>query len=64
MMPQIMREMMPQFLEMMLPKMTNEQRMDFVLNWVTILMKQGCVGMPDEKKKDFMTQVEEKLKAN
>ncbi len=43
--------------------MPNENRVDFVLKMVTILKEQGCVGMSDEEKKDFVAQVEEKVKA-
>jgi hypothetical protein len=63
MMPQMMTEMMPKCLEMMLPNMPNENRVDFVMKMVTILMEKGCVGMSDEEKKDFVAQVEEKVKA-
>ncbi len=59
----MMSEMMPKCLEMMLPKMPNENRVDFIMKMVTILMEQGCAGMSEEEKKDFMNQVEEKVKA-
>jgi hypothetical protein len=63
MMPQMMTEMMPKCLEMMLPNMPNEKKVDFVMKMVSILMEQGCVGMSDEEKKNFVAQVKENLKA-
>jgi hypothetical protein len=62
MMPQMMTEMMPQCLKMMLPNIPKEKRIDFVLKMVTTLMEQGCVGMSEEEKKDFVAKVFEKVK--
>ena len=62
MMPQMMTEMMPQCLKMMLPNIHKEKRIDFVLKMVTTLMEQGCVGMSEEEKKDFVAKVFEKVK--
>lgn len=58
MMPHMMMEMMPKCLEMMLPSIPKEKRVDFVLKMVTILMEQGCIGMSDEEKKDFVTKID------
>lgn len=63
MMPHMMMEMMPRCLEMMLPNMPKEKRIDFVLKMVTILMEQGSMGMSEEEKKDFMAKIIEKVKA-
>jgi len=62
MMPQMMTQMMPQCLNMMLPSLPKEERIEFVLNMVTTLMEQGSVGMSDEEKKDFVAKVVEKVK--
>jgi len=62
MMPQMMSVMMPQCLSMMLPNIPKEQRIDFVLKMVTILLEQGSVGMSDEEKKDFVAKVVEKAR--
>ena len=61
MMPQMMTEMMPKCLEMMLPGLPKEKRVDFVSRMVSILVEQGCVGMSEEEKKDFRAKVLEKL---
>ncbi len=47
---------------MMLPNMPKERRIDFVLNMVTTLVEQGCVGMSDDEKEDFVAKVVEKVK--
>jgi hypothetical protein len=62
MMPQMMTEMMPKCLEMLLPTIPKERRVDFVMKMVAILMEKGCVGMSDEEKRDFVAQVGEKVK--
>lgn len=48
MMPKMM-EMMPQSLRMMLPSISKEKRIDFVLKMVTILVGQDYVRMSDEE---------------
>ncbi len=62
-MPQMMTEMMPHCLKMILPDMPKEKRIDFVLKMVTALMEDGCVGMSEEEKKNFLAKVVEKVKA-
>jgi len=49
MMPQMMMEVMPQSLRMMLPSISKEKRIDFVLKMVTILVGQDYVRMSDEE---------------
>jgi hypothetical protein len=61
-MPHMMTEMMPRCLEMMLPTIPKDKRVKFVMEMVAILMAQGCAGMSDEEKKDFMTKIGEKVK--
>jgi hypothetical protein len=61
MMPQMMTEMMPQCLRVMLPNMPKEKRIDFVLKMVTTLVEQGAAGMSEEKK-DFVAKLVEKVK--
>jgi hypothetical protein len=62
--PSIWLTMMPHCLKMMLPRIPKEKRMDFVSEMIPILVEQGCLGMAEEEKKDFMAKVIEKLKAN
>ncbi|UCG93272.1 MAG: hypothetical protein JSV97_06130 [candidate division WOR-3 bacterium] len=62
MMPQMMTEMMPRCLKMMLPNLPKEKRIDFVLNMVRTLVEQGSNGMSAEEKKDFVAKVAEKVR--
>jgi hypothetical protein len=62
MMPQMMMEMMPHCIKMMLPDVPIEKRIDFVLTMVTTRMEQGCIGMSNEEKTDFVAKVIEKVK--
>ena len=61
MMPNMMTEMMPHCLNIMLPGMPKEDRIDFVLNMVAILKEQGSAGMSDEERQDFIARVVEKI---
>lgn len=63
MMPQMMKEMMPHCLTMILPIMPQEKRIEFVLQMITTLVEEGSAGMSDEEKKDFVEKVVEKMKA-
>jgi len=56
-----MMEMMPQCLNVMLPKMPQEKRIDFVLKMIATLMEQGSAGLSEEERKDFMAKVLEKV---
>ena len=62
--PSIGLTMMPHCLKMMLPRLPKEKRMDFVSEMIPVLVEQGCLGMAEEEKKDFLAKVIEKLKAN
>jgi hypothetical protein len=57
MMPRMMMEMMPICIEMMLPSMPKEKRVNFVMKMAAILREQGSVGMSDEEKKEFVTEI-------
>jgi hypothetical protein len=61
--PGMMTEMMSHCLGMMLQKMPQEKRMEFVLKMVVILKEQGSSGMSDEEKKTFLGKVVETVKA-
>jgi len=60
-MPQMMIEMMPKCLNMMLPKVSRENRIDFVLKMVSTLTEQGSQGFSDEEKKYFVVKIIEKV---
>ena len=60
-MPQMMMEMMPHCLTMMLPRLSKDKRKAFTLHMVDTLMEQSCADMPEEEKQQFVTQVMEKV---
>ena len=60
--PSIGLTMMPHCLKMMLPRISKQKRMDFVSEMIPILVEQGCLGMAEEEKKDFLAKVIEKIK--
>jgi len=62
MMLQMMPEMMPYCLGKVLPGMPEEKRIDFALKIVTSLVEQGCAGMSNEEKADFLAKIAEKVK--
>jgi predicted GTPase len=61
MMPNMMTQMMPHCLNMMLPNIPKEERVEFVLDMVAKLIEQGSVGMTDEEKDEFMAKILEKI---
>jgi len=61
MMPNMMKEMMPHCLNMMLPNMPKEERINFVLNMMAILKEQGSTGMSDEERQDFVARIVEEV---
>jgi hypothetical protein len=62
MMPSMMKEMMPDCLWHLLPKMPNKMRVDFILNMTGILAQQGSVEMSEKEKEDLMAKIIEKIK--
>lgn len=56
---EMMTEMMPKCLGMMLQKMPKEKRVEFVLKMVAALVEEGQAGMSDEEKKGFTSKVAE-----
>ena len=61
MMPQMMTQMMPHCLPIMLPHISPEERTDFVLNMITVLMEHGSAGMSEEEKNEFVAKVLERV---
>jgi hypothetical protein len=59
---EMMMEMMPKCLGMMLPNVPKEKRVEFALKMVAALMEQSQVGMSEEEKEDFVEKVIEKVK--
>jgi hypothetical protein len=62
MMPHMMKEMMPDCLTHLLPKMSNKMRVDFILNLTDILAEQGSVEMSEKEKEDLVVKIIEKVK--
>jgi predicted GTPase len=60
-MPNMMTHMMPHCINMMLPNIPKEERVEFVLDMVETLIKQGSAGMTDEEKDEFMARILEKI---
>lgn len=58
----MMMEMMPKCLGMMLQNMPGEKRVECVLKMVTTLVEQGSAGMSDDEKKDFVAKAIEKVR--
>jgi hypothetical protein len=56
-----MMQMMPHCLNMMLPGVPREERVDFVLNMITTLMEQGSAGMSEEEKSEFVAKILERV---
>jgi hypothetical protein len=63
MMASMMLTMMPQCVEMVLPETPKKERRDYVLQMVSTLVEHGSVGMSEEKKREFVAEVVEKVKA-
>jgi hypothetical protein len=59
--PEMMMEMMPKCLGGVLQKMPKDKRVEFMLKMVTVLTDQGCAGMSEKEKKDFMSKIIEKI---
>ncbi|MFC1916933.1 hypothetical protein ACFLX1_02250, partial [Chloroflexota bacterium] len=60
MMPGMMKEMMPDCLWHLLPKMPNKMRVDFISNMAGILVQQGSVEMSEKEKEDLVVKIIEK----
>ena len=62
MMPNMMIEMMPFCIDMMLPNIPKENRKKFVLKMTNALMKNCTDGMSQEEKKELSLRINEKIK--
>jgi len=61
-MPQIMAELMPKCLETLLPKLSKEDRVGFVLQMISILVDKGSVRMSEEEREEFVLQLVEQIR--
>jgi hypothetical protein len=61
MMPNMMMEMMPNCLSIMLPKVSTEERTNFVLKMAGILVEKGSEGMYEDEKTAFVSKFIEKV---
>jgi len=48
---------------MALPTMPKEERVDFVVKMVSILVEQGCSRLPEAEKKSFLEKVVQSVSA-
>ena len=61
--PEMMTVMMPHCFGMILPKISKEERGDFVLKMVGTLVEQGCAGLSTEEKNELLAKVRDAVKA-
>ena len=61
-MPNMMIEMMPHCLEMMLPNVPKEKRKEFVLKMTKALMETCTIGMSEKEKNEFSLKINNKIK--
>ena len=62
-MPLILAEMMPKCLKTVLPKLSKEDRVDFALEMISILVDKGSVRMSEEEREEFVSQLVEQIKS-
>ncbi|MEE8208609.1 MAG: hypothetical protein V3T88_06630 [Nitrosomonadaceae bacterium] len=62
-MPHIMAEMMPKCLKTVLQKLSKEDRVDFALEMISILVDKGSVRMSEEEREEFVSQLVEQVKS-
>ncbi len=63
MMPQMMMEMMPKCLSMIIPKIPKEKRSDYALELVATIIEKASEGLSEEEKVEFVAKVVEGLKS-
>jgi len=61
-MPQMVTKMCPHCAENMYPIIPKEERIDFVLNMISTISRQGSVDMSPEERKNFQIKAVEKVK--
>lgn len=62
-MPHILAELMPKCLRTVLPKLSKEDRVEFVLEMISILVDKGSVRMSEEERDEFVLQLVEQIRA-
>ena len=62
-MPQIMAELMPKCLETLLPKLSKEDRVNFVLQMISILIEKGSVRMTEKERQEFVFKIAEQVRS-
>ena len=55
--PQMITDMMPHCVGMMVQKVPKEKRTEFVSKMVSTLAEQGATGLSEQEKKDFLVKV-------
>ncbi|GJM14783.1 MAG: hypothetical protein DHS20C13_01100 [Thermodesulfobacteriota bacterium] len=62
-MPQIMASLMPKCLDTLLPKLSKEDRVEFALEMISILVDKGSVRMSEEEREEFVLQLVEQVRS-
>ena len=62
-MPQIMASLMPKCLDTLLPKLSKEDRVEFALEMISILVDKGSVRMSEEEREEFELQLVEQVRS-
>ena len=62
-MPQIMAELMPRCLKTLLPKLSKEDRVEFALLMISILVDKGSVRMSEDERDEFVLLLVEQVKS-
>ncbi|MFQ5991905.1 MAG: hypothetical protein ACE5NA_05655 [Nitrospiraceae bacterium] len=60
--PQMMMDMMPHCVGMVVQKVPSEKRTEFVLKLVGTLVERGSTGMSEQEKREFFAKVAERVK--
>ena len=60
-MPHIMADLMPKCLNTLLPKLSKEDRVEFALEMISILVDKGSVRMSEQEREDFVSQLIEQV---
>ena len=62
-MPHIMAGLMPKCLETLLPKLSKQERVEFALQMISILVDKGSVRMSEEEREEFVSQLIEQVRS-
>ena len=61
-MPQIMAELMPKCLETLLPNLSKQERINFALQIISIIVDKGTVRMSEAEREEFVSRLEREIR--